>query len=136
MSAYGCLPDPPTLDRMTDTCENITFQQLLLWMVNIEMVPSNFFLSNSLRPMAVGCVSSAAVAISGWGVCRLPRGCLPGVFVRLGRLARGCLPRHTLTQACQNITFPQLLLWTVKCIQSNANHPLAESMSYIKSEQM
>ena len=33
VSAYGGVHLPPTVDRKTDACENITFQQLLLRMV-------------------------------------------------------------------------------------------------------
>ena len=44
----------------------------------------------------------------GWGVCSggdLLRGCVcPG----------GYTPVDRMTDACENITFPQLLLWTVK----------------------
>ena len=75
----------------------------------------------------VGCVPSAAVAVGGrsaWGVsargrmsaqgCVYPGGICPG--------ARGCLPSgchptlriEFLTHACENITFLQLLLRTVK----------------------
>ena len=63
----------------------------------------------------VGCVPSAAVAVCGGGVS-----------ARESAKGRGCLPRgvypngaHTprtdfLTHACENITFPQPLLRTVK----------------------
>ena len=45
----------------------------------------------------------AAVAVGGGSVC--PEGCLPG----------GCLPwAEFLAHACENITFSQLLLRTVK----------------------
>ena len=66
----------------------------------------------------VGCIPSAAVAVS-VGVC-LGRGCLPWESVCLGRgcLARGCLPRHPpvnrITGRYRNITFPQLMLRMVK----------------------
>ena len=55
-----------------------------------------------------------------WGC--LPRGCLPGGSVQGSCLPRGCLPRgctppplwtEFLTHAFENITFPQLRLWTV-----------------------
>ena len=78
----------------------------------------------------VGCVPSAAVAILGGGFCLwggglpareecLPaRGCLPrrGVCLPWGSGCQGgCTPPHSgKTDTCENITFPQLLLRTVK----------------------
>ena len=72
-------------------------------------------LMNKQECIPVGCVPSTAVAVSGGG-------CLPGGggVVCLG----GCLPRRgvhlhhpptvgRMTDACGNITFPQLLLRTV-----------------------
>ena len=50
VSAWGCLPrgcTPPPVDRMTDTCENITFPQLLL-----RTVISS--LSSEHKPISVG----------------------------------------------------------------------------------
>ena len=38
VSARGCTPSSPPMDRMTDPCENITFPQLLLRMI-INVLP-------------------------------------------------------------------------------------------------
>ena len=79
----------------------------------------------------VGCVPSAAVAISGgvsaWGC--LPRGvsarwgvCLGGLSAQRGvsqhELGQTPLPMNRITDACENITFPQLLLRTVITLSS------------------
>ena len=78
----------------------------------------------------VGCVSSAAVAMSGggclpkgvpaWGGCLGGGACLGGCLPGGGVLSRGGrvytsphLWTEFLTHACVNITFPQLLLRTV-----------------------
>ena len=86
----------------------------------------------------MGYVPSAAVAVEGEesalegclprGSARgsllrgsLPRGCLAMGVSAWGCLPRGCLPRGVYTNSpvdgildtCKNITFPQLLLWTV-----------------------
>ena len=55
----------------------------------------------------VGCVPSAAVAVRGGGVCPedVSRGGLPWGGVHP--------PVDRMTDACENITFPQLLLRTV-----------------------
>ena len=64
----------------------------------------------------VGCVPSAAVAVS--GVC-VPRGCLPvggGLPGGVSDIGGGVHlpPVDRMTDTCENITFPQLLLRTVK----------------------
>ena len=57
----------------------------------------------------LGCVPSAAVVGSGEGcVCLV--GCLPRRGVCLGGVHP---PVNWITDTCENITFPQLLLWTV-----------------------
>ena len=67
---------------------------------------------NAPECISLGCVPSAAVAIfgGGWGVCLgwgvCPGMCLPGGCV-------SALWTEFLTHACENITFPQLLLRTV-----------------------
>ena len=75
----------------------------------------------------VGCVPSTAVAVGGCLPKRVSAG--RGVSVcqrgKEGVCQRGCLPRGVYTSllwqtdTCKNITFPQLLLWTV--INSSAH---------------
>ena len=67
-------------------------------------------------------IPSATVSISGGGVCL--RGVSAwGVSAQWGCLPRGCLPRGMYTSpiyrhiaTCKNITFPQLLLRTIKIL--------------------
>ena len=100
-----------------------------LW-VNLERLLWEILLKN--KNLLVGCVSSAAVAISGVGVSQrgvcpeestyggcLPReGCLPIGGVCLGVSTQGLSDRHSpvdrqppvdrITDSCKNITLPQL----------------------------
>ena len=56
----GCLPGmcvsawavytPPSVDRMTDACENITFPQLLLRTINITFYVTNLLMMIMFRP--------------------------------------------------------------------------------------
>ena len=83
----------------------------------------------------VGCVLSAAVAVCLGGVCQegiCPSGCLP----MGGRVARGVrLPPWTefLTDACENITFPQLRLRTVTNKKDENGFNLSSNHTYIKN---
>ena len=60
--------------------------------------------------MGMGCLPRGAVSAHGRGVC-------PGaVSAQGGVSAWGCPPDSPvdrMTDACENITFPQLLFWTV-----------------------
>ena len=76
------------------------------------------FFSTEQECIPVGCVPSVAVAIFlGGGVCPgvFVGGCLPdrggGVCPR-GICLGGCTPPCGQTDTCENIFFPQLLLWT------------------------
>ena len=82
------------------------------WNVYLFLGRSNIKTQQECIP--VECVPSAAVAVGGRG--RLPRGC-----VSQNVLGRGCVSHHALgggggTRACENITFPQLRLRTVKML--------------------
>ena len=79
-------------------------------------------LIGKLECIPVGCVPSTA------GGC-LPRwvgGCLPRGISAQGVSAWGCTPlplgTEFLTHACENITFPQLLLRTVTSLSSDIRH--------------
>ena len=63
----------------------------------------------------VGCVPSAAVAVSGVG--GLPGGCLPRRCTPPDPEADTPPPVNRITDTCKMITFPQLLLRTVKMLQ-------------------
>ena len=80
----------------------------------------NAFQWDAYRPLQLP--SGGGVSAQGMGVCLggfLPRGCLPrGVYT-------SPLWTEFLTHACENITFPQLLLRTV----ININHAV-NSISY------
>ena len=58
-----------------------------------------------------GCLPGVGCLL-GWGGCLPDGGCLPGHGVLPGQGVH--LPVDRMTDACENITFPQLLLRTVK----------------------
>ena len=108
---------------------NVTLRRALSYLkvslLNVKMkctgFPLNLETLEQQECIPVGCVLSAAVAISGKGGCLPGRGCLPGgggvcpgVCVCFGGcLPRECTPLWGQTDTCENITFPQLLLRTV-----------------------
>ena len=108
---------------MTSRCLTFT-----CWHANevIDKQISRLVTKLSQECIPVGCVPSAAVAVSGgrgvcpeggWGVCPGGGGVCPGGLSGWGGcLARGCtasLPVERMTDACENITFPQLMLQMV-----------------------
>ena len=69
----------------------------------------------------VGCVPSAAITISGGGVCLGAQG---GGGICVSQQSTGQTPppplwTEFLTRACESITFPQLLLRTVKIMKDS-----------------
>ena len=108
-------------DFNTDMNNATLKTKVILWEIQSWWFPK---LTEKRECIPVGCVPSAAVAMSGGGC--LPkgvsaRGCLPGRCLPGGGVsAKGrwgvYSPRlwtEFLTHACVNITFPQLLLQTV-----------------------
>ena len=86
----------------------------------------HLYFYNEQECIPVGCVPSAAGRLGGrvsvggcppGGVC--PGGCLPG-GVCLG--GAHLPPVDRMSDACENITFPQLLLRTVMNSSCTANH--------------
>ena len=90
---------------------------------------TNISIISKQECIPVRCILSTAVAILGglpMGVPAQEGDVFPGGGIWLGSvctgryLPRGCLPRGVYTSpcgqtdTCENITFPQLLLWTVK----------------------
>ena len=81
-------------------------QQLVLRTISIILLSTGYTTAPKQESIPVGCVPSAAVAVGGVSAC--PGGVCP---VHAGIHP----PKWTefLTHACENITFPQLLLRTV-----------------------
>ena len=118
------------VDRMTDTCKNITFPQLRLRMVInfvTRMHSSRMCTVHYSGRLLVGvCPGSlpAGGPVCPGGVC--PKGGMSaqngGVCLRCicleGSLPGGVyITNHGQTDTCENITFPHLLLQTVKTVQ-------------------
>ena len=67
----GCLPEgcSPPVDRMTDTCENITFPQLLLRSVNMSLSYSSKRVGTRIQPDGFknGSHRHPPHYVAGWG---------------------------------------------------------------------
>ena len=79
----------------------------------MHTVRCNGSLAGGLSAWSGGCLLGWGGCLLIGGVC-LTLGCLPGQGVSTRGGGLHLPPVDRMTDACENITFPQLLLWTVK----------------------